>query len=226
MRPTSQSMSALLLAAIALVLPLTANAQVPWESPSLLRPGAPAGVSLMFIDYELDPHSGLGGVLAWRSAEAPHGFGFRVSAARGLGDQPNYAVGMDRSGSLLRGRTEFPLDLIWVAGAGASYGEHLQFALPVGVAVGRSVSANAVTFNPYTSARAVLEARLGDAASNAQRSLGLAIDVGADLTLGRTRRFMLRAAASLGDRPAAAVGLHLGATQSRSAAVSTVRRAP
>lgn len=224
MHRTNTRQSALLIAAIAINLPTLASAQLSWESPTLLRPGAPSGVTMMVIDYGMDPHSGLGGVMAWRSAAAPSGFGFRISAARGLGDLPNYAAGIDRGGMLLSGTAQFPVELIWVSGAGASYGEYLQLAVPLGVAVGRSSSARSA-FNPYVSARGVFEARFGSPASEGDRSLGLAIDIGADLALGHSRRYQLRSALSLGDRPAAAIGLHLGGGPSRPP-VSSARRAP
>ncbi|MGH7469375.1 MAG: hypothetical protein ACRENP_15595 [Longimicrobiales bacterium] len=211
-----------------LAAPTSARAQLPWESPQLLRPGAPAGWSVMFIDYGLDPNSGLGGALAYRTEPAPRGLGWRASVAQGLGDKLNFAGGVDISAPLLRAANGFPLDLIWTGGAGGSYGEYIQIALPVGVAGGRSLSAEHVWFNPYTSARAVLEGRLGDAAPEGDVvSFGLAIDVGADLALGRSRSFLMRFAVSLGDRNAAAVGFHLGSGSGLSPTrVSPIRRVP
>ena len=203
--------------------PLAASAQLPWESPILLRPGAPRGVTVMAVDYGLDPHNGLGAMMSWRSDDAPHGLGFRFAAALGLGDKLNYAGGFDRSGPLLSGTTQFPMELIWFTGAGATYGEYVQVAVPLGVAVGRSSTSRAA-FNPYVSARGVFEARFGRAAPDSERSLGLAIDVGADLALGRTRKFLLRSAASLGDRPTIALGMHVGGPPAKST-ISSLRKA-
>ena len=213
---------ALLIAAIGLA-PIAVRAQLPWESPTLLRPGSPRGVSVMAVDYALDPHSGLGGMMYWRSDDAPYGLGFRLEAALGLGDKLNFASGFDRSGLLLSGTPQFPMELIWFTGAGATYGEYVQVAVPLGVAVGRSSTSRAA-FNPYVSARGVYEARFGSAAPENPRSVGLAIDVGADLVLGRTRKFLLRSAASLGDRPALALGMHVGGPPANNT-MSSLRKA-
>src|SRR5687767_14267832 len=58
MHRISARYAALLLAAIGLA-PMAVSAQLPRESPTLLRPGSPRGVSLMAVDYGLDPQSGL-----------------------------------------------------------------------------------------------------------------------------------------------------------------------
>ena len=215
--------SVALLIAATLSAPVAVGAQLPWESPTLLRPGSPRGVSLMAVDYALDPHSGLGAMMYWRSDDAPHGLGFRFGAALGLGDKLNFAGGVDHSAPLLRGTPQFPMELIWFTGAGATYGEYVQVAVPLGVAVGRSSTSKAA-FNPYVSARGVYEARFGSAAPENPRSVGLAIDVGADLALGRSRKFLLRSAAALGDRPAIALGVHVGGP-SASSTMSSLRKA-
>jgi hypothetical protein len=227
-RGTPPRLRAGLIGFLLLCAPASLRAQLSWESPQLLRPGAPAGWSILFIDYGLDPNSGIGGAFVYRTDPAPRGLGWRGSVAQGLGDKLNFAGGVDVSAPLLRASGGFPLDLIWTSGAGGSYGEYLQIAVPVGVAGGRSLTAEHVWFNPYTSARAVIESRLGDAAPEGDVvSFGLAIDVGADLALGRSRNFLLRMAVSLGDRNAAAIGLHLGAGAGLSPTrVSPIRRVP
>ncbi len=211
--------------ALALLAPGMLLAQLAWESPLMLRPGAPAGYSFVFIDYGLSPYTGLGGAIVWRAEPAPRGIGLRASAAQGMGDKLNFAGGVDMSGPLLRSSNGFPLELIWTSGAGASYGEYVEVGVPIGVAGGRSVSSESVWFNPYTSARAVLEGRLGEAAPEGSVRLGLVIDLGADLAFGRSRNFMVRMAVSLGDRHAAAIGVNLGGGGSVSSArVSPLQR--
>ena len=220
-------MTGVLGAVLLLSAPGLTQAQLPWESPQLLRPGSPAGWSILFIDYGLDPFPGLGGALVYRTDPAPQGLGFRASAAQGLGDKVNVAGGLDWTASLLRAAGGFPLDLMWVSGAGATYGEYVQVAVPIGVAGGRTLSGKSVWFNPYSSARAVLEGRMGDSAPEGDFSLALAIDVGADLALGRSRNFLVRMAVSLGDRNAAAIGMHLGGNGAQAAdRVSPMRRTP
>jgi hypothetical protein len=111
---------------------------------------------------------------------------------------------------LLRKSAEFPLDLMMTYGAGASWGEYLQIALPVGISGGRMYESPTFRFNPYTSARAVAEGYAGHARPRGDLTVALAIDVGADLTFGSARSFTLRTGASLGDRQAVVLGIHVG----------------
>ncbi|MGH7459499.1 MAG: hypothetical protein ACREMA_00545 [Longimicrobiales bacterium] len=208
---------------LVLLAPGMLRAQLAWESPQLIRPGAPAGWSFIVIDYGLNPYTGVGGGIVWREDRAPSGLGIRASAAQGLGDKVNFAGGVDVSGPLLHSSV-FPLELIWVSGIGGSYGEYFEAGIPIGVAGGRSVESKAVWFNPYTSARAVVEGRLGEAAPEGTFSLALAIDVGADLAFGPSRNFLVRMAFSLGDRHAAALGFTLGGSSLSSARAAPLRR--
>jgi hypothetical protein len=91
---------------------------------------------------------------------------------------------------------------------GAAYGDYLQIGVPLGFAAGRAVGSETIWFNPYLSTRAVFEGRFGDEAPEEDFGLGLAIDVGADVSFDRGRDFVLRIAASLGDRHALIAGLH------------------
>ena len=201
-----------LIVLIALVLfsKRAVHAQMPWDSPQMLGPGSPAGASFVAVHYGLDPYSGLGAMLILRTGAAPNGFGIRVSGARGLGDKINVGGGVDFTHALMKSSAQFPLDLMLTYGAGASYGEFVEFAVPVGLAGGRVYKSSNTRFRPYTSARAILEGRAGRARPNGDVTLALAIDVGADLTLGRS--FTLRSAASFGDRQAVALGIHVGGT--------------
>jgi hypothetical protein len=206
----SRLIRVLLLAAPAAIVPQTVRAQLPWDSPQMLGPGAPAGASFVAAHYGLDPYSGLGGILILRTRAAPDGFGIRVSGARGLGDRINVGGGVDFTHALSKASAQFPLDLMFAYGAGASYGEFVEIALPIGIAGGRVYNSEKTRFAPYAVARAVVEGRVGRARPNDDVTLALAIDVGADLTLGRARSVTLRSAASFGDRQAIALGLHIG----------------
>jgi hypothetical protein len=196
------------LATLVQLLPRVVSAQMPWDSPQMLGPGSPAGASFVAVHYGLDPYSGLGALLILRTGTAPDGFGIRVSGAQGLGDKINVAGGIDFTHAISKSSAQFPLDLMLTYGAGASYGEFVEFAVPVGLAGGRVYRSEKTWFRPYTSARAIVEGRAGRARPNSDITLALAIDVGADLTLGRS--FTLRTAASFGDRQAIALGLHVG----------------
>src|SRR5215208_5623519 len=93
MRPTNRWLGAVAVAIAALSLRNDASAQLPWESPQLVTPGSPAGLSMMFVDYGLDPNPGLGGLVMWRAK--PEGLGFRGSVAQGIGNKLNVAGGVD-----------------------------------------------------------------------------------------------------------------------------------
>src|SRR5262245_56728262 len=187
-----------LCALLMLAAPCAALAQILWESPQLIRPGSPAGVSILYVDYGLDPLGGRGAALIFRTETAPKGFALRVSAAHGAGDHlkfaggnVNLAAGFDVSDALLKASSQFPLDVIWTWGVGDSYGEHVQIALPVSLAAGRPVLARAQWFNPYVSARAVAEGRIGSNTISENLSVGLAVDVGADLIFSESRDYVV-----------------------------------
>jgi len=203
------------------VCAVDATAQLPWESPQLLGPRAPAGFSFIAIDYGLDPSPDLGGSIIYRTANAGAGFGIRGSVAPGFGDRVNVAAGLDLARPLVTASPEFPFDLMWTAGAGGSWGEFLEFALPLGVTLGTSVGTSSVRADPYMSARGAVEGRLGESAFGDRVSLALAVDVGVDVFIGRSRTFALRTAASLGDRHAAAIGLHVSPRRTAIAAHRT-----
>ena len=158
------------------VCAVDATAQLPWESPQLLGPRAPAGFSFIAIDYGLDPSPDLGGSIIYRTANAGAGFGIRGSVAPGFGDRVNVAAGLDLARPLVTASPEFPFDLMWTAGAGGSWGEFLEFALPLGVTLGTSVGTSSVRADPYMSARGAVEGRLGESAFGDRVSLALAVD--------------------------------------------------
>jgi hypothetical protein len=205
------------------VTPQNVLGQLPWESGSLPGPNAPPGVSLLFLDYGLDPNSGYGAAFAWRVPMDDRLLGLHASAARGLGNRLNYAGGVDLSGELFARDRQTPVAVNWFSGIGASYGEYLELALPFGLAFGRSFEGGALSVRPYASARAILEGRIGSAAP-AERSIGFAIDVGSAIAFGKTRRYGLALAASLGDRPAAAIGLRLNGTAVRETSAARATR--
>jgi len=220
MRRTESITRALACAAIILAsTPLDTRAQLAWESPQMLGPRAPAGFSLAVVDYGLDPNPGLGAMLIWRTAQGHARTGLHASIAQGIGDRINVALGVNRAWPLVRATREFPFDLVWTAGAGASMGEYFEAAVPVGVAFGTSTASSKLRLEPYTAARAVVEARAGDSVVGDAVSLAFAVDVGADLFIGRSQSFALRAAASLGDRHAAAIGLHVSPRRAVAASV-------
>jgi hypothetical protein len=189
----------------------SAAAQVPWETPSLIAPHSPRGVSVLAASFAAAPGDGMGVVLAWRRADAPTGPGFRIAAGQGLDGEVAVGAGVEASSWIARSSAAFPLDVIWASGIGGSYGRSAQVALPIGVAFGRSLGEESVWFSPYAAARAVIEAHIGGNAPDGELDLQLATEVGANMSFDRERRFVLRMAAAIGDRSALAIGAHIGA---------------
>jgi hypothetical protein len=183
-------------------------AQVPWDSPQLMAPGAPPGISLLYVDFGLRPHDGTGMVAAYRTKPAPAGFGVRLAATTPGSDRMRVSGGVDVAVSMITHSQDFPLDVIWTSGVGASYGDYYAVGLPVGFAAGRSLSGDHIWFNPYLSTRIIFESYFGSGRPADQFNMALAADVGADIAFDRNRTVILRAAASLGDRRAIVAGLH------------------
>jgi hypothetical protein len=188
-----------------------ACAQIPWESTLLLSPSAPAGFSahLVRFDYAID--NSLGGLITYRPVAGAGGVGYRFAVAEGnVNREMAFAGGVDFSGLLAGHDEDFPVDLMWFAGIGGGYSDYTTLAVPVGLAFGRPVDGRAAWFNPYLSTRAVVEKGFGEAVPPDQGvTLGVAVDVGADLALGSSRAVVLRLGASLGDRQTLVVGLNM-----------------
>jgi hypothetical protein len=187
----------------------SASGQVPWESPQLLAPGTQRGVSLLYVDYGLRPTDGTGILMTWRGTAAPRGIGLRLAATLPREDDVRMSGGVDVAVSMFRHSPTFPLDVIWTSGFGAGVGDYYSVGLPVGVSASRVFAGSDLWFQPYTSARVVLEGYFGPDHPDESFGLALAADVGADIALQRSRAVILRTAVSLGDRRALALGLQL-----------------
>lgn len=180
-----------------------ARAQVAWESPLMVPPAAPRGMGIYLTEGS---HGGGLGVLGtYRAADAPAGLGFRLGLVDGPFDDLSVLGGVDFSGYLVRQNPDFPLDLVWNGGAGASVGDWALISFPLGMTFGRVLVADGVRFNPYLGPRLVLDARMGDNAPGDNLDLGLAVDLGVDISFDPT--FAIRVAGSAGDRDALAVGV-------------------
>lgn len=189
---------------VALVAPTTAAGQVAWDGPMLMAPGAPAGWGFHLVDPH--PGSGLGALMTWRASPAPVGLGFRIGLFEGHRDKLGLVGGVDIAGTLHRGTDEAPFDVIWFAGAGAGIDGDLLASFPLGLAVGWSFEEPNVALRPYVAPRLVLDAFFGDG-DHRGLDLGAAVELGLDLAFSPA--FAIRAAASLGDRDAVAIGVVL-----------------
>lgn len=196
-------------------------AQVPWESPQLLAPGAQAGLSALYVDFGLSPDAGHGVLLMYRGKDAPRGLGLRVAGTLPGESAVRLSGGLDVAVPMFTQSPAFPLDVMWISGIGASFGDYYAVSLPAGLAASRAFTGSNVWFQPYTSARVVLEGYFGADRPAESFGVALATEVGADVSLHRSRIVIIRTAMSLGDRRALAIGLQL--SPGRSAAPATAR---
>jgi hypothetical protein len=187
------------------------GAQIAWESPMLIGPGAPAGLGF----YLMEPWPGddIAVLGTYRTAPVPVGLGFRLGLGDGWRDELAVFGGVDVAGSLLAATDEVPLDVVWFAGAGAGIGEDALISFPLGLSIGAVLQSEGVRFAPYAAPRIVLDAFICDddpgerdfCDGDDDLELDLAADLGLDLSF--TESWMIRFAATLGDREALAIGI-------------------
>jgi hypothetical protein len=190
--------------------PATAAAQIAWETPQLTSPHTPRGMSVIAVKSAVAPGDGWVGMLMWRRTDGP-GIGLRAGLGTGRGEDIAVGAGIDASAWVKRASASFPLDVVWMTGIGGSYGHSAQIALPIGISAGRSIGDDAFWFAPYASSRLIIEGRFGGSAPADEFDLQIANEVGTNMAFDRNRKFVLRAAASIGDRAALAIGGHVGA---------------
>jgi hypothetical protein len=185
----------------------SASGQLPWESPLLVGPGSPSGVSFFLVD----PGWGLGAMGQWQGKGDSHRLGFRAGLAEGRDRNLGVFGGVDFTGDLLAHSDDFPLDVIWVMGMGVGVGSGAIVTLPLGVSLGREITDEELWFHPYLTPRLVLDAYLGDHSHHPHGhndlELGFALDLGLDFSF--TGTWGLRIGASVGDRRGLAAGISI-----------------
>lgn len=193
-----------LIAAVAYVLavPGAVAGQVAWDSPALIRPGAPSGLSLFLI--EAHPSDDLGALAVWRSAPAPVGIGLRGGIAEEPGGDAAGLVGLDISGTLANSSSSGTPDVIWWTGAGLGFGSEVLATFPLGVVLGWRGADESVTFAPHIGGHLALDVMSGP---GDDLDLDGAVDLGIDL--GFQSGFMIRFGAAVGGRDAIGIGLRL-----------------
>jgi hypothetical protein len=195
-------------AAVALATAAPASAQVAWDAPLMISPQMPGGFGIYLVDASVPPPraggEGLGVMATWRARSTP-GVGFRVGVAEGFSETFSGFGGVDISGSLVRASQEFPLNVVWVTGAGLGAGEYLFLSFPLGVSLGRAFETDEVWFNPYIAPRLVLDASMGGRAPNDGLDMRLVVDLGTDIAFSDS--WAVRFGASIGDRQGLAIGL-------------------
>jgi hypothetical protein len=139
----------------------------------------------------------------------PAGLGFRVGIGEDFGDDIAVFGGVDIGGTVVRASGDVPIDVLWMAGAGLGVGDDVLLSFPLGLSIGARLDADAATFVPYAVPRLVLDACFGDGPGlcgpDDELELDLAVDLGVDLAFDP--RWLIRFAATLGDRDALLIGL-------------------
>jgi hypothetical protein len=118
--------------------------------------------------------------------------------------------GIDLQSKLLRGSPDLPFDLDWQAGVGVGVGEYVLVSVPIGLSGGVSWRSESFWMSPYVNAGITADMRLGEDAPERSMDVNPALAVGLDVSFDAARRFVLRTAASLGDRQAVTLGFALG----------------
>lgn len=203
----------LLLAAIA--LPTGAVAQIAPDTPRLISPHLTAGLGVHWLQAGTLPGDGDGVLVTWSMPGLPDGLRLRGGAGTGAGGTTAGFGGVDVQSALLRGDGDAAFDLDWQGGFGVSVGEYALVTLPVGISGGIAWASGSVWLAPYVTAGLAADLRLGDEAPDEEFEVYPSLDLGMDVALDASRRVVLRAAASLGDRQALSLGLTFGAGRPR-----------
>ena len=188
-----------LTAVVAVGLAAPARAQVAWDAPIMVSPGTTAGWGIYLVDAEAG--DGIGVLGTWRQGRQ----GFRIGLAEGRDDDLAGFGGVDVSGGLFDASDDFPMDAVWLVGAGLGLGDAVLLSFPLGLSFGRVVDVQDVRLNPYFAPRVVVDAWLGDDTPEDELDLQLALDVGLDISLSPS--WSVRFGGTLGDREAIAIGL-------------------
>lgn len=211
MRRTSLLAPALFALAALASMPSVAHAQIAWDTPRMLGPNTEGGLSVHWLQAETLPGDGEALMVVWQPPGLPDNVFLRGGAGTGAGDSSAGFGGIDVRSPLATARPGQPLDIAWIAGAGVGVGEYMLITVPVGLTAGRSWASGNVWFSPYVGVGVAMDYRATlddeDAVPDQEFDVYPTADIGVDLALDPGRRFILRAAASLGDRQATALGI-------------------
>ena len=199
------------LLAVGAQAPSHASAQIAWDTPRVLGPNTEGGLSVHWLQAETLPGDGEGLMVVWQPPGLPDNVFLRGGAGTGAGDSSAGFGGIDVRSRIATARPGQPLDIAWIAGAGVGVGEYMLITVPVGLTAGRTWASGSVWFSPYVGVGVAMDYRATlddeDAAPDEEFDVYPTADIGLDLALDPGRRFILRAAASLGDRQATALGI-------------------
>ncbi len=197
-----------ILAVLLGVTPVVGAAQIAWDAPTLIGPGSESGLGI----FLLDPHPGsdVAAMITWRESGAPGSVGFRGGIGEGVANELAIFLGVDVIGKVIDASDDFPLDGIWILGAGFSVGEFGLISVPAAFSFGRTFESDGVLFRPYAGPKVHLDAQIGDGEgrNDDDIELGFSLDLGTDVRF--TDEFAIQFGASIGDRESLAVGVKIG----------------
>ena len=181
------------------------SAQIGWESPALVSPVAPAGVSLFLLN---SAGGDLGGLATYRHHAGPVGLGYRLAIADDGGPDSElaFAGGIDVSGFLSRGVEGAEVDLVWWSGGGLGIADETIVTVPVGLILGWSGSGGDVILSPYGGGHVNLHISTADGDSI---DLVGVLDIGLDLVLPSGWLVRFGASFAENERDALALGVKL-----------------
>lgn len=183
-----------------------AGAQILPDAPRMLGPYTSSGLGVHWLRAGALPDDGDAVLVTWSPESTTRRVRLRGGAGRGAGGTVAGLGGIDVVAPLGTNPSS-PVRLAWTAGAGVSVGEWALVTIPAGISAGFAWQSGSVWLAPWVAAGAALDLRLGEEAPGDEFDAGVAAEVGVELSLERSRRVLVRAAASLGDRQAVAVGL-------------------
>jgi len=186
--------------AILAVLAVPVSGQIAWDSPALISPVVPSGVSLFLVN----PAGGdIGALVTLRQEAGPVGLGYRAAIADESGSNGvALSGGIDVSGVLARGMEGSELDVIWWSGGGIGVGDELLLTAPLGIILGWSGASGDVVLSPYGGGHVVLDFVTGP---GDDLHFDGVVDLGLDVALDSD--WLIRFGASLGDRESLALGV-------------------
>ena len=201
----------LMISAATLLLGSSLNAQqIAWDTPSFFspRPMDDIGLYVSQIQYP-GGESSTGLSAIWRQSG-----NLNLGVRAGVGDLEfageTVLVGAELYGPLNSLLPSTSIDLSWILGAGAVFGDNYSlFSVPLGISVGLQLGSGSVQFAPYVHPRWSLDIAAYDQNGTEQTRTGgsIVIDVGADVNLGE--RFIVRVGGSFLDREALGLGVAL-----------------
>lgn len=178
------------------------SAQLAWDTPALVGPHAPAGLSVFLVDPW--PGDRLGALAQWRAPGPVWSFGYRGALAQGLRDELEGFAGIDVSRALAGSVGQADVRFVAWGGAGLGVGNDLTLSVPLGVVAGWSGLGDGTAFSPYAGVHVVFD--LTSAEGDNARVDGV-FDFGLDLRLAAG--WVARFGGSIGGRDAFAIGIRV-----------------